>query len=352
MTCEANSDFERIIQQKKDRALTNQPNTRFSLISPYTNYVFNDDGTVNNSGSKTGYTKSQLDMRRKVEILKHDKTNGKQTSSQRYVSLMKGVGRRVSINTAQNISTLTQCDLIPKPLSASNVPPSRNENGRRNQMLVLDPTVPLYNYNVNVNIFPNDNDVNKNNDFYRFHKYKQEEVEYPFDTEKRSYSSSFSMSEAVQFGYLEFLDNIPETISTVTVSTDFFVRFSDISLNESDIIKYSIAIDNNNNNNNNPLKVFFSGQELSADENISYSSVTFSTYIIEISGNNLDTNINSEYTHDIGFTLTNVFDIPSDNGIIYALKYQFSDITLNPILNASTKVSFVSMSSNTTLFVT
>ena len=351
MTCEANSIFEKIIQQKKERALNNQPSTRLLLISPYTNYVFNDDGTVNNYESKSGYTKSQLDMRRKVEILKYDKNNGKQTSSQRYVSLMKGVGRRVSINTAQNRSTLNQCDLIPKPLSASNVPPSRNENSR-NQMLVLEPTVPLYNYNVNVNVFPNDSDINKNNDFYRFHKYKQEKVEYAFDTETRGISSTFNMSEAVQFGYLEFLDNIPEEISTVTVSTEFFVHFSDISLNEQITTKYSIVVNNTDINNNNPLKIFFSGQALSADENISYSSTTFNTNIIEISANNLDNNINLEYTHNIGFTLTNVFDIPSDKGIIYALKYQFSDIILNPSLNISTKVSFVSMSSNTTLFVT
>ena len=350
MTCEANSIFENIIQQKKERALNNQPSTRLLLISPYTNYVFNDDGTVNNSESKTGYTKSQLDMRRKVEILKYDKNNGKQTSSQRYVSLMKGVGRRVSINVAQNISTLTKCELISKPLSASNVPPSRNENGR-NQMLVMEPTVPLYNYNLNVDVFPNNGDINKNNDFYIFHKYKQEKVEYPFDTETRGIISTFNMSEAVQIGYLEFLDNIPEEISTVTVSTEFFVQFSDISLNDTNNNKYSIVV-NTDNNNNNPLKVFFSGQALSADENISYSSTTLNTNIIEISGNYLEANQNLEYTHNIGFTLTNVFDIPSDKGIIYALKYQFSDITLNPSLNISTKVSFVSMSSNTTLFVT
>ena len=348
MTCEPNGIFETILQQKRERALVNRPPTRFLAISPYRNYVFNDDGTVNKfESSSTGYTKNQLDMRRKVEILKYDKRNGKQTSSQRYATLVKGLGRRININTAENIRSITQCDLIPKPLSSSNVPPARNESGR-NQMLVMQPSIPLYNYNVQVGAFPNDNNIDKTTDFYRFHKYLQNKVEYPFDTEFRGLVSIFQMSEPVQFGYLEFLDNIPEQLSTVTISTDIFVQFSDISVNKTGYNTYDIQI----NNEVNPLEVYFSAQDLTAGENISYASTTYSTNIISVPGTELDNNIGGAYIHNIGFTLNSVFDIPSEKGVIYSLKYKFSGITLNPTVNRATKVSFVSNPSSTTLLVT
>lgn len=348
MSCEPNGIFETILQQKRERALANRPPTRFLAISPYRNYAFNDDGTVNNfESSSTGYTKNQLDMRRKVEILKYDKRNGKQTSSQRYATLVKGLGRRININTAENIRSITQCDLIPKPLSSSNVPPARNESGR-NQMLVMQPSIPLYNYNVQVGTFPNDNNIDKTTDFYRFHKYLQNKVEYPFDTESRSEFSIFQMSEPVQFGFLEFLDNIPESVSTVTISTDIFVQFSDISVNETNFASYGIQI----NNEVNPLEVYFSAQDLTAGENISYASTTYSTNIIRVPGTELDNNIGGAYKHNTGFTLISVFDIPSEKGVIYSLKYKFSGITLNPKIDPATKVSFVSNPSSTTLLVT
>ena len=361
MSCEPNGIFETILQQKRERALANRPPTRFLAISPYRNYAFNDDGTVNNfESSSTGYTKNQLDMRRKVEILKYDKRNGKQTSSQRYATLVKGLGRRININTAENIRSITQCDLIPKPLSSSNVPPARNGSGR-NQMLVMQPSIPLYNYNVQVGAFPNDNNIDKTTDFYRFHKYLQNKVEYPFDTEFRSEYSIFQMSEPVQFGFLEFLDNIPESVSTVTISTDMFVQFSDISVNETGFASYGIQINNETglasygiqiNNEVNPLEVYFSAQDLTAGENISYASTTYSTNIISVPGTELDNNIGGAYIHNIGFTLNSVFDIPSEKGVIYSLKYNFSGITLNPKIDPATKVSFVSNPSSTTLLVT
>jgi hypothetical protein len=348
MSCEPNGIFETIIQQKRERALANRPPTRFLAISPYRNYVFNDDGTVNKfESSSTGYTKNQLDMRRKVEILKYDKRNGKQTSSQRYATLVKGLGRRIGINTAENIRSITQCDLIPKPLSSSNVPPTRNGSGR-NQMLVMQPSIPLYNYNVQVGAFPNDNNIDKTTDFYRFHKYLQNKVEYPFDTEIRNIVSTFEMSEPVQFGFLEFLDNIPESVSTVRISTDIFLQFSDISVNDPGFTSYGIQI----NNEVNPLEVYFSAQDLTAGENISYTSTTYSTNIIIVPGTDLDNNIDGAYMHNIGFTLSSVFDIPSEKGVIYSLKYKFSGITLNPKVNPATKLSFVSNPSSTTLLVT
>ena len=348
MSCEPNGIFETILQQKRERALANRPPTRFLAISPYRNYAFNDDGTVNNfESSSTGYTKNQLDMRRKVEILKYDKRNGKQTSSQRYATLVKGLGRRIGINTAENIRSITQCDLIPKPLSSSNVPPARNESGR-NQMLVMQPSIPLYNYNVQVGAFPNDNNIDKTTDFYRFHKYLQNKVEYPFDIEFTNIVSTFQMSKPVQFGFLEFLDNIPESVSTVTISTDIFVQFSDISVNQIGFDTYNIQI----NNEVNPLEVYFSAQDLTAGENISYTSTKYSTNIINVPGAQLDNNIGGAYKHNTGFTLISVFDIPSEKGVIYSLKYKFSGITLNPKVNPDTKVSFVSNPSSTTLLVT
>ena len=137
-------------------------------------------------------------------------------------------------------------------------------------------------------------------------------------------------------------------MSTVTISTDIFVQFSDISVNETNFASYGIQI----NNEVNPLEVYFSAQDLTAGENISYASTTYNTNIISVPGTELDNNIGGAYKHNIGFTLISVFDIPSEKGVIYSLKYKFSGITLNPKIDPATKVSFVSNPSSTTLLVT
>jgi hypothetical protein len=101
------------------------------------------------------YTKHQLDMRRKVEILKNtsakSQTN-KQTVSQQYAS---AVTRNRSIRQQLAESTPETCppnELRPTPTSASDIPGPI-------MILQYDPTVPLYNYVNNVNAYSEFNEI-------------------------------------------------------------------------------------------------------------------------------------------------------------------------------------------------
>jgi hypothetical protein len=110
-----------LCDQRKKRMLFLNPQTRYTPISPY-------------NGS---YTKYQLDMRRKAEILKYSnnssssKTNNL-TKAQTFVQLVTTRRRYTS-------QTCPKDRLIPTPSSSSGVPgPIVN--------LIDDETVPLYNF--------------------------------------------------------------------------------------------------------------------------------------------------------------------------------------------------------------
>jgi hypothetical protein len=93
------------------------PPTRYTPISPYPNY-----------------TKSQLDMRRKVEILQYKKNstqNGRITKSQKWAQMVNS-----------NLSRSVICNknpFVPSPSSACDVPGPPF-------VFTYDPSVPLYNY--------------------------------------------------------------------------------------------------------------------------------------------------------------------------------------------------------------
>lgn len=135
-TCEKN------LKIKRQKALLNIPLDRITPISPYPRY-----------------TRLQLDMRRKVEILKYEnnatntKTNNL-TKKQQWSMLVNGNtqnGSQASI--IQRDLTPIPCpqdEFLPTLTTASDVP-------GKVIVLQLDPDVPLYNY-VKSNAFPqNDN---------------------------------------------------------------------------------------------------------------------------------------------------------------------------------------------------
>jgi hypothetical protein len=128
-----------ICQERLQAQLTNKPPPRNELQpSPY----------------ELGFTKFQLDMRRKAEILEYSavkqntKTNNP-TRSQKWSNFVNNRSR-VSQSLINDIANNTQpvqqaCPddrLIPKPTYASNVPGPIID-------LVYDPNVPLYNYQNN-----------------------------------------------------------------------------------------------------------------------------------------------------------------------------------------------------------
>lgn len=128
------------LNQRRQLALFNSSNSRTeSTVSPYT----------------PGITKMQLDMRRKVEILKYGgvtqntKTNGF-TKTEKWANIVSGKSSRRNMSQAAiavNLSVCASDRLIPTLTSACDVPGPPI-------YLTYDPTTPLYNYN---NVYsPND----------------------------------------------------------------------------------------------------------------------------------------------------------------------------------------------------
>lgn len=153
--------IENICIQKNRRALLNVPPTRFTPISPYPQY-----------------TKFQLDMRRKAEILKYKnntsntKTNNF-TKAQKFSQIVNGVSyQQFSNQTLQDISNgLISCNInksIPTPTSSCDVPGPVI-------LLYEDPSIPLYNYATNTRSYGIINSIENalwttytNNDLYFF----------------------------------------------------------------------------------------------------------------------------------------------------------------------------------------
>lgn len=128
--------------QRKQQQLLNVPPSRIEMLNPYEN---------------SNVTKSQLDMRRKAEVLKYEQGNTKTntlTKKQSYTQVMNGSSRPISndyinknINpvTASLASAVLACNTenIPTSSSASGVP---NDYLNHVNTLYYDSNVPLYNY--------------------------------------------------------------------------------------------------------------------------------------------------------------------------------------------------------------
>lgn len=138
-----------ICQQRSRQLLYNPPPIRFNLFSPYPKY-----------------TQTQLDMRRKAEILKYNnntsntKTNNL-TKAQRWGQIVSGNYQNHSFTQMVNFTpdntggyqlninkiTTVSCPndgLIPTPTSSSNIPGPLT-------YLIRDESIPLYNYVTNTN---------------------------------------------------------------------------------------------------------------------------------------------------------------------------------------------------------
>ena len=131
--CSANY---RVYLQRQKMQLLNIPPTRFTPTSPYPTY-----------------TRFQLDMRRKTEILKYSaaKTNTKTnnfTKSEKWAQLVSGNFQRRTYsqeqitNSTNNLVDCSSNETILTPTSSSGVPGPI-------MYLYNDPSIPLYNYVVN-----------------------------------------------------------------------------------------------------------------------------------------------------------------------------------------------------------
>ena len=120
-----------LLNQRRQQALYNVPQIRLNLVSPYTT---------------TNFTKYQLDMRRKAEILKYKNQNSKTnnlTKAQKWAQMVSGkYSSNITPFTIESNSDNPNCaadDLIPTLTSACDVPGPPI-------YLTYDPAVPLYNY--------------------------------------------------------------------------------------------------------------------------------------------------------------------------------------------------------------
>jgi hypothetical protein len=109
-------------EQRRLTQLYNIPLARFTPVNPYS----------------SGYTKFQLDMRRKTEILKYSpnksstQTNNL-TKKERFALLSRGGKNSLSPES------INSCESLPTPTSSSNVPGPI-------MLLKYDTNIPLYNY--------------------------------------------------------------------------------------------------------------------------------------------------------------------------------------------------------------
>ncbi len=121
---------------RKMSLLFNIPKTRYNNI---------DTSPYNKLPSDGGFTKYQLDMRRKAEILKYNKNNGTLTKKQNWRQIVTGTGptsRQVSQTRVQQGNLdLAGCDNL------NNLPSLSRNAGipGPNFLIYLDKNVPLYN---------------------------------------------------------------------------------------------------------------------------------------------------------------------------------------------------------------
>jgi hypothetical protein len=123
-------DITTLCQQRRIGMLYNVPPVRFTPTSPYT---YNSAGQLN-------FTSRDLDMRRKAEILKHDKGGSKGNKPTKkeqwsHINSRKYSTRRLLGNAANSVD----CATVPTSSRAAGVPGPEIT-------LQLDKSVPLYNY--------------------------------------------------------------------------------------------------------------------------------------------------------------------------------------------------------------
>jgi len=262
-----------MIEQKRQKQINPVPPVRLQLISPYRN----------ENNVETGITKRQLDMRRKIEILKYQNNNGKTSSNQQFAILA------TASSSASRRSSANDCISTPTKSSSSNIP---------GPVIVLtyDDTVPLYNYiprNLTVGILPTEDIIS-----FRFHKLEGQVIELNFNfSTVYNNTNLFIMDVPVTIGYLQIYENIPSSVTSFKLNAA--MTFPDIS---------SSVIVTPNFINSDHLKIFFSETEIIQQKQISSTCFPSSTSSTTLAS-------------------TIISRLPTVDGYIYKLQYQFSNFS-------------------------
>jgi hypothetical protein len=179
-------DINSYCKQRKLRLQYNVPITRFTKVSPYS----------------LGFTKHDLDMRRKAEVLKHSGPQkstqaNKLTKAQKFAQTVRGYSPQQK-NLDPFTGKFKEADLAFCESSLNRVLTSSSDVPGPITSLYLDPSIPLYNY------APPDRTFSEN----------VKENELPFRFFVNSENSSFLPGISQNIGALEILDKIPNS-STV-----------------------------------------------------------------------------------------------------------------------------------------
>jgi hypothetical protein len=184
-----------LLSQKRQRALYNVPPMRINLVSPYPTF-----------------TKQQLEMLRKVEVLKYQ-SNSTQTNnltkSQKWATLVSnGSSTYQYYNNNKSSANLTCASdqMIPTLTTACDVPGPP-------MYLTYDPTVPLYNYTNNrtySTLNETDTSINK--------IYTINEFNYVY-TKEISFSSIVSTTYEMSLGVIIITDYISSPTTKYSITT-------------------------------------------------------------------------------------------------------------------------------------
>lgn len=148
------ANIDALCSQRRLKMLFNVPPTRFTPESPY----------KYNSSGQLQFTKQQLDMRRKVEILKHNKSStqgNKQTKKEQWSHMNS---RKYSIRKIIGDASLLPGATVVSSVDCATVPTSSKKTDVPGPEIILqqDNSVPLYNYGAPIRSYGFLNEENTN----------------------------------------------------------------------------------------------------------------------------------------------------------------------------------------------
>ncbi len=293
------------IQQERDEMIafknSKKMSLRFEIKSPYTTSVLSDPNNERKTNPK--FTQQQLDMRRKVEILKYSKqsfTSGNFSNRQNFSRLMR---------SNKNVKTNIVCrndELLPSLSTSCDVPGPPI-------ILQLDPSVPLYNYESGRNIFSLSNDTS---DFtYDFNA----DVNVPVnDTTYTTFMNLYINN--IESDFSDFTVVIPVGINIVGDISNNNVSINDISSN-------TLTIDSLD------LRVLYHDTQMDAitiNSNVEDQIVKSFVFNIDSNATSNETFKISQYLYNI--VITNL-RLPTQRGFVYKFQARGSMAIAN---NSST----------------
>ena len=231
------ANIDNVCSQRRLKMLFNVPPTRFTPESPY-KYM---------SNGQLQFTKQQLDMRRKVEILKHNKSStqgNKQTKKEQWshinnrkYSIRKTIGN-LSLLPGATVASSMDCATVATSSKKTDVPGP-------NIILQQDNSVPLYNYGAPVRSYGFLNEENTNG----FEVISNGEI-------KTFYDGVYGF-----LACLKITDSIDETSKLFRIELPFTLGYSkNVGVSETQEISGNIIL-NSPSTGQNTTKVYYSGTE-------------------------------------------------------------------------------------------